>query len=161
MTFAPPTISETSWHESHHAASLCLDGLTPLVVRTDWPTATLAGTVRPDWETHDIHEDTMRRLLVATLMGPISEGERVYLHVAWPIDPADWNDACQADARQLAFVCQWLGIDLADYLKFVFAADKRAKDPLFRRLVVEIAGLERDEMVLQPELQALTDEVTR
>ena len=159
MSQAPATISETSWHEAHHAASLCLDGLTPLVARIDWPTATLAGTVRPDWETHDINEHTMRRLLISVLLGPISEGERVYVHVAWPINPAEWQDGCQADAKQAAFITQWLGIGLADYIRYVYAADQRAKDLRFLRLVVAIAHeLERSEVLMQPELERLTQE---
>jgi hypothetical protein len=159
ITHALPTGREVAWHEAHHAAALCLAGLTPLVARTDWPTPTLAGVVKPDWERHPIDDRTMGALLVAILMGPISEGEPVFTHVAWPIDPDEWQDGCQADAAQLSFVAQWLGLDLVDYMKVVCEAGRLAKDLRYRRLVVAIAhALERDEIVLQPELEQLTQE---
>jgi hypothetical protein len=49
MTVVYPSGREVAQHEAHHAAALCLAGMVPKQVRSDWPEADLAGFVTVDW----------------------------------------------------------------------------------------------------------------
>jgi hypothetical protein len=40
-----PSGREIAWHEAYHAAALCIAGLIPTCVRTDWPSGLEAGEV--------------------------------------------------------------------------------------------------------------------
>ena len=43
MTAVYPSGGEVARHEANHVAALCLAGMVPKQVRTDWPGADLAG----------------------------------------------------------------------------------------------------------------------
>lgn len=161
MTVLPGT-REVCWHEAHHAAALCLSGLTPLLVRVDWPTQELAGSVKPDWENHAPNPDVMREVLIAILQGPISAGGLHEAQITWPIDPTTgWQDGTRRDVEQIQFIVESLGLDRIDWLGIVNEAVSLARSPRFRRLVVEIAtALEHTELLFQHELIALTAKVT-
>ena len=98
-----PRTDSTVWHEASHAASLCLSGLVPVLVRCDWPTQTQLGSVRFDWTAFEPSELVMREILVSLLQGPLAEGE-VLDHWDWPIDPDAVTPECRKDAEQAAFV---------------------------------------------------------
>lgn len=153
MTISRPSTRSTCWHEAAHCASLCLAGLTPLLVRVDWPSETLLGSVKMDWENHDPTPDVMREVLLAILQGPLSDGESV--------DRWDWPiDVDTRDGEQCAFLADVLNLDQVDFLQIVSKAQRLGRDRTFRRLLVDIsAALEDKEVLVQPELQALTDAV--
>ncbi len=152
-----PSTRERAWQEAYHASAFLMFDWPPLVARIDYR-GQLAGVVKPDWERRDLDERSMTESLIATLMGPISEGA---LRDDWPINPDDWGDGAGGDARQAAFIVQWLGLDQVDWLHIVYKATSLARQQRFRRLVVAIANeLERIEVVLQPELIRLAREVT-
>ena len=60
-------------HEAHHAAALCLLGMVPKCVRTDWPAPDLFGTVTVDWGDGP-DRDTARRVLLAIVLGGMIGG---------------------------------------------------------------------------------------
>ena len=154
-----PRTDSTVWHEAGHAASLCLSGLTPLLVRSDWPTETLLGQVKLDWENHDPTEDVMREVLVGVLQGPIAAGEVLEVW-DWPINPDAVPAECRRDAEQAAFVVDLLHLDQVDFLQIAFKAEHLGRDRTFRRLLVAISSaLEEKELLFQDELQQLTDAV--
>ena len=149
----------TAWHEAGHAASLCLSGLTPLPVRSDWPTQTLLGQVKFDWEAHEPTEDVMREVLVSVLQGPIAEGEVLEVW-DWPINPDAVTPECRRDAEQAAFIVDLLHLDQVDFLQIAFKATQLGRDRTFRRLLVAISSaLEDKELLFKDELQQLTDAV--
>ena len=153
MTASLPSTRSTCWHEAAHAAALCLAGMTPLVARVDWPTKTLAGCVSIDWERNDPTPDVLREVLLAIVQGPLANGESV--------DRWDWPISVDTpDGEQCAFLVDVLKLDQVDWLGIVCKAQRRGRDRTFRRLMVAISNaLEAKEVLLQPELQALTDTV--
>lgn len=161
MTVLPCT-REVCWHEASHCASLILSGLTPQLVRVDWPTDQLLGAVRMDWENHDPTPDVMREVLISLLQGPIAEGGLFEAQTTWPIDPTTgWQEGTGRDVEQIQFIVDSLGLDRIDWLGIVNKAVSRARSPRFRHLVVEIAtALEHTELLFQHELIALTERMT-
>lgn len=159
VSVLPPTRAIAA-HEAAHAASLCISKMTPAVVRVDFPRAggrTYAGKTTIDWDAHDPTDPAvMSDLLVAVLMGPLTEGVRVE---DWPVDPSAWPDECQGDAEQALFIARWLDVrDQIDWLKFACRAGGRYRTFSYRRLAVAIAGeLERVEVLFKPELVAITE----
>lgn len=155
---ALPAARELAAHEAHHAAALLIFGWPPLVARIDWPTQEMAGSVRPDWGSRDPDERSMRDLLIATMMGPLSDG--ALRMEDYPPDPDDWPEGAQRDIEQAAFIAQWLGLDRVDWVPAGYDAVALSRERRFKRLVVAIAErLERVELLLQPELIALAEEV--
>jgi hypothetical protein len=149
-----------AWHEAHHCSSLLLAGLTPLWCRIDLPTPGLRGSVGVDWARWGVADDTLYAVLVATCQGPASDGE---LRSAWPIVLADWDGTgSRQDGQQIQYLTQCLGIDSVGWHGLLFQVNKQSRDPAFRRLVVEIASeLERVEVLLRPELEALAARVSQ
>jgi hypothetical protein len=64
-----PTGREIAWHEAYHAAALCIAGMVPKCVRSDWPSDHEAGDVTIDWGTGDTG---------------IRQGRRTCLCRSWP-----------------------------------------------------------------------------
>ena len=152
MTITRASSAQLAWHESYHAASLCMAGMTPLVARIDGNNG-LAGSVRLDWDTHEVDDDTVREALLATILGPLSEGT---MRDEWPIIVEDWDETVQRDAEQALFLAGVLGFDGLDWMRLVYDARHRARQPRFRRLVRAISiELERLEVLLQPELEQI------
>ncbi len=152
-----PSTRELAWHEAHHCAAFLLLDWPPLVARVDWPEERLGGSVKPDWESRKPDKNTMHDLLIATLMGPLADGGLPGPE-GWPVDPSRWPDGCGRDAEQVAFIAQWLGMGLADYLYACFQATSLGREQRFRQLVVEVASeLERVEVIFQPELIQLME----
>jgi hypothetical protein len=150
-----PSPTEIARHEAAHAAAFCLLGLVPLCVRVDLPTPTLAGSVKLDWERHDPSRDVLRKVLVATLMGPLQDGTHVD---DWPVNPAEWDGGAERDADVIAFLIDTLELDEVDWRYDVFKAQRLGCRRDFRRLQVAIAGeLERKEIVGRDELIELME----
>jgi hypothetical protein len=79
-----PSSRSVASHEAHHAAALCVAGMVPKCVRTDWPERDLLGTVTVDWGDGP-DRDTAECVLIAVLLGGMTDGSKGW--DAWPIDP--------------------------------------------------------------------------
>lgn len=152
-----PSSRAVAAHEARHAASLCVSDLVPLWVRSDWPTGELRGAVGLDWDGWDISDLALRDLLVATIQGPLGDGEFI---ADWPVDPAAWQDTgSEQDGRQIAFLADVLELDVVDWHFVMFRAERQARDPRYRRLVTAIrVALEDRELLFRDELVALMKE---
>jgi hypothetical protein len=82
-----PFAREVALHEAHHVAGLCLAGMVPKQVRTDWPAAHLAGLVTVDWGDGP-DRDKAKHVLVAILLGAMTEGCEGYAVLADRSRPA-------------------------------------------------------------------------
>jgi hypothetical protein len=153
-TGAWPGSREVARHEAHHVAGLCLAGMVPKQVRTDWPEADLAGLVSVDWGDGP-DRDKAKQVLVAILLGAMSEGCEGWQD--WPIDPERLPAAARRDAEQARHLAHYVGIaDRATWGFYVWKANELARRPEFRRLAVAIADeLERVEVLTAQDLEAL------
>ena len=154
MTVVYPSGREVAQHEAHHVAGLCLAGMVPKQVRTDWPGADLAGLVSVDWGDGP-DRDKAKHVLVAILVGAMTEGCAGWQE--WPIDPDRLPQAARRDAEQARHLAEYIGIaDRATWLFYVWKANQLARRPEFRRLAVAIADeLERVEVLTARDLEAL------
>jgi hypothetical protein len=155
VTVLPAARRETAWHESYHAASLCLSGLVPELVRIDQPTNDDAGFTVMDWENHRLDKDTATEMLVGVLMGPLAEGDLKH-DFTWPIKPDEWQVGVRRDAKVARLLADFIGLDHVGWTWVLYRARSRAKDRRFRRLVVAIAtALELKEILFKHELEEL------
>jgi hypothetical protein len=159
MTVLP----STAMHEAHHAAALCLAGFAPVWARIDRPRQDLAGSVRPDWDRWGMDDHVLREHLIATLMGPLGEGQlKADPDVCtWPLVIEEWPDDLHSDIDNAKHLCEALKYTQVDWLGAAYKAKVRARTQPFPRLVVAIARrLEEVELVLQDELIAISKTVT-
>jgi hypothetical protein len=142
-------------HEASHAAALCLQAMVPKQVRIDWPKENEAGSMTIDWGDDGPDRETAERVLIAILLGAMTEGYEGW--DKWPIDPDRFPIGARRDAEQARHLAGCLGIaDRAMWGFYVWRADRLAGSPEFRRLVVAIADeLERVEVLTADELRTL------
>ena len=154
VTRALPGSREVARHEAHHAAGLCLAGMVPKQVRTDWPQRDLAGLVSVDWGDGP-DRDKAKQVLVAILLGAMTEGCGGWQE--WPIDPERLPAGARRDAEQARHLAEYIGVaDRATWGFYVWQANQLARRPEFRRLAVAIADeLERVEVLTAQDLEAL------
>jgi hypothetical protein len=154
-----PPDRAVAWHAAGHVSALVVLNWPPLVCRIDTPSDTLAGSCRPDWERRDINPESMKDLLLATLAGPLVDGEAAI--DAWPIDPPSWKEGNGRDAEQAAFIAHWLGIDnRVDWGWIAFQARKITRQRRFRQLVVAISRALQDREILgRDEIMQIAKEV--
>jgi hypothetical protein len=154
MTVTLPPAREVARHEAHHAAALCLAGMVPIQVRTDWPREDQAGAVTIDWGDGP-DRDKAEHVLVAILLGAMTEGYEGWDN--WPIDPDHFPEGARRDAKQARHLAEYIGIaNGATWGFYVWKAHRLAGSPEFRRLVVAIADeLERVEVLTADELRTL------
>ena len=88
-------------------AGLCLAGMVPKQVRTDWPQRDLAGLVTVDWGDGP-DRDKAKRVLVAILLGAMTEGCGGWQE--WPIDPQRLPAETRRDAEQARHLAEYIGI---------------------------------------------------
>ena len=140
-------------HEAHHAAALCLLGMVPKCVRTDWPAPDLFGTVTVDW-CDGPDRDTAERVLLAVVLGGMTEGHKGWR--SWPIDPDRVALGAGRDAEQARMLANYLKLDNAGWLHVLWKANQLGRRKDFRRLVVAIADeLECVEVLTAQDLEAL------
>jgi hypothetical protein len=149
-----PTGRETAMHESHHAAALCLAGMVPKCVRSDWPTRDSVGVTCVDWGDGPDHEKA-REVLRAILVGGMCNGFEGWDR--WPIDPERVHVGSRRDAEQARLLAKYIGVDdHATWLFHVWRANQLARTPEFRWLAVAIADeLERVEILDAEDLRSL------
>jgi hypothetical protein len=140
-------------HEAHHAAALCLLGMVPKCVRTDWPAPDLFGTVTIDW-CDGPDRDTAGRVLLAVVLGGMTEGHKGWR--SWPIDPHRVAVGAGRDAEQARTLANYLKLDNAGWLHVLWKANQLGRRQDFRRLAVLIADeLERVEVLTAEDLERL------
>jgi hypothetical protein len=150
---AVPTSRSAAMHEAHHAAALCLLGMVPKCVRTDWPEPDLFGTVTVDW-CDGPDRDTARRVLLAVVLGGMTEGHKGWR--SWPIDPDRVAVGARRDAEQARTLANYLKLDQAGWLHVLWKANQLGRQRDFRRLAVLIADeLERVEVLTTEDLERL------
>jgi hypothetical protein len=72
-----PGSREIAWHEAFHAAALCLAGIVPVSVRTDWPSDLEAGEVKIDWGPGGYRDPARATdVLVSIVAGAFTEGSQ-------------------------------------------------------------------------------------
>jgi hypothetical protein len=153
MAVTLPTSRSIAMHEAHHVAALCLAGMVPKCVRIDWPTAELAGFVTVDWG-DGADPDKARRVLVAVLLGAMTEGFAGWDN--WPIDPDRAPVGARRDAEQARHLADYLKLDHVGWLHLLSKANQLARCSRFRRLAVAIADeLERVEVLNAQDLEEL------
>ena len=149
-----PSGREVAQHEAHHVAALCLAGMVPTQVRTDWPERDLAGLVTVDWGDGP-DRDKAKHVLVAILLGAMTEGCAGWQE--WPLDPDRLPEGARRDAEQARHLADYIGIAArATWGFYVWQANQLARRPEFRLLAVAIADeLERVEVLTAQDLEAL------
>ncbi len=148
-----PTGREIARHEAYHAAGLCLAGMVPKCVRTDWPERGLAGLVSVDWGDGP-DRDSARSVLVAVVVGGMTDGAEGWK--CWPIRPEGVPAGARRDAEQARHLAEYLRLDHAGWLHVIWKAGRLACRQDFRRLVVRIANeLERVEVLHAQDLRDL------
>jgi hypothetical protein len=134
-------------HEAAHCAVWLWEGLPPLRVEVNYPSATTAGRVSPDWNRYRIGRDTMQVFLASVIMAPVLvEGiTKTTLH-SYPPIAADWPEGCEQDARQAGYAASWLALDEVGWIEACVTTTRRSRNRPFRRLVSAIAvELEQNE----------------
>jgi len=148
---------EVAVHEAYHVASLLLDGLPPILARIDlWPGEEQAGVTKLDWEHNAPVPETLRKVLIAIMLGPMSDGDQSLND--WPVDPTSWTDN-RRDAEQIEFIADTLALDETTYRFLLYKAQRRTHDRRFCRLVTLVTErLLATELVLQHELTEIARE---
>jgi hypothetical protein len=160
VTRTLPTASALAWHEAHHCAVLCMAGMVPKTVRTDWPDATTLGQCRIDWGDDGATREKAVHVLISVLAGPMADGETWKDN--WPIDPGRVSVHARSDAEHAARLAKFLRLDHAGWLHTVWRTRRLLASPAFRRLVVVIADrLEHVEYLDADDLVQLTTEEGR
>jgi hypothetical protein len=143
-------------HEAHHAAALCVLGMVPKCVRTDWPEADLFGTVTVEWG-QGPDRDTAERVLLAIVLGGMTEGPEGW--ELWPIDPDRIAVGAQRDAKQARTLAKYLKLDEVGWLHSRWKVTRLGRRTDFRRLAVAIADeLERVEVLTAQDLERLMEQ---
>jgi hypothetical protein len=151
-----PTGREIARHEANHAAALCMAGLVPKCVRTDWPSNTDLGAVTIDWGDDGINPTSARGVLIAIVLGATTEGFDGWNWESWPIDPEKVAEGTRRDAQQARILADYLELDRFGWAHILWQANRLARRQDFRRLVVAIADeLERVEVLHAADLEEL------
>jgi hypothetical protein len=140
-------------HEATHAAALCIAGMVPECVRTDFPDDTRAGSVTVDWGDGPDRE-TAERVLIAIVLGGMTEGAEGWRE--WPLEPDCVPPGARRDAEQARTLGEYLKLDHGGWLHVRRRANQLARRRDFRRLLVRIANeLERVEVLGAGDLREL------
>jgi hypothetical protein len=129
---------QTAAHEGHHVVPLLLGGLPPEWVRIDRPDDRTAGSTRIDWH-GELTREKAEIVLQAILVGCAQDLEH-FEDAGWPIDPQRVKVDCRRDAEHVAVLCRYLEFDEALFGFHKWKANRLARTPLFKRLVVAIGA---------------------
>jgi hypothetical protein len=152
-----PTGREIAWHEAYHAAALCLAGMVPKCVRSDWPSDLEAGAVDIDWGPGGYRDPASAQdVLVSIVAGAFTEGKRGWDWESWPPDPFVVAEGARGDALMVRELGKHFELDRVGWCHAVWKAEQLVRRQHFRRLVVAIANeLERLEVLHAEDLEAL------
>ena len=129
------TREEVAMHEAAHCASFLEDRIPILDVRIDLKGVS-AGEVRIDLDGLNNDAQTLERILVGTLCGPVCEKK---VDIGWPPDLKAWGRRCAHDVASSAQIALNLNYKSADWHRALWLAEKRYHDPEFQDLVGMIA----------------------
>jgi hypothetical protein len=154
-----PSGRQIAWHEAYHAAALCIVGLIPTCARTDWPSDLEAGEVTIDWGPGGYRDPARAKdVLVSTVAGALTEGNRGWDWENWPIDPWLVAEGARGDALMARELVDHFELERIDWHHILWKADRLVRRQDFRRLVVRIANeLERVEVLHADDLRALME----
>ena len=150
--------SAIAWHEGAHAAGALALGLSPTGARIDWPQRGLLGLVSFDWGDDGITEDQARLLLVAVLTGALSETPAADW-AEWPPDADSLPATLGADVEAATVLAKYIGVsDRAGWGFHLYRAERLARQPRYRRLLVAIASaLEQREVLDGDDLRQIRE----
>ncbi len=154
-----PTGREIAWHEAYHAAALCLAGMVPKCVRSDWPSDLEPGSVEIDWGPRGYRDPARAKdVLVSVVAGALTEGKRGWAWEIWPPDPLEVAEGARGDALFARELVQHFELDRVDWGHVLWKTEQLVRRQDFRRLVVRIANeLERVEVLDADDLRALME----
>jgi hypothetical protein len=154
-----PSSRETARHEAYHAAALCLAGLVPIRVQTNWPTDHEPGAVTIDWGSGGYRDPARAKdVLVAVVAGALTEGNQGWGLDNWPIDPARMAEGARGDALMARELVEHFEMDRVDSCHVLWQVGQLGRHRDFRRLAVRIAAeLERVELLYADDLRALME----
>jgi len=152
-----PTGREIAWHEAYHASALCIAGIVPKCVRSDWPSDFAAGAVDIDWGPGGYRDPARAKdVLVAVVAGALTEGPRGWDWASFPPDPFEVAEGAQGDALTARELVEHFEIDQVDWHHILWKTKQMIRRKDFRRLVVAIANeLERVEVLHAEDLEEL------
>jgi hypothetical protein len=150
---------ERAWHEAYHAAALCIAGLVPTCVRTDFPNEHEAGAVTINWGEGGYRDPAKAKaVLVSIVLGGLTEGRAGWEWDNWPIDPCQMAEGAVGDGLMARELIEHFEMDRVDWAHVLWRADQLGRRRDFRRLVVRIADeLERVELLYADDLRALME----
>lgn len=153
-----PGSRERAWHEAYHASALCIAGLVPTCVRTDFPHDNAAGSVYIDWGEGGFRDPARAKdVLVSVVVGAFTEGAQGWDN--WPIDPRRVGESAVGDALLARELVDHFDLPMSEWLHVLWQAKRLCKRQDFRRLVVRIADeLERVEVLNADDLRALMEQ---
>jgi Phage integrase family len=140
MTVVRPSDRAVAWHEAHHAAGMLLGGVTPTCARVDWPAAGLLGSVRFEWSGGEPNEVEARHLLVAVLLGALTDGSDGWDR--WPLEPDRIPEGARRDAETAAVLAKFIGVE--DRARRLKSRDARRELPLSPGMADRLRELRRD-----------------
>ena len=154
-----PGAREIAWHEAYHAAALCLAGMIPKCVRTDWPSDLEAGEVVIDWGPGGYRDPARAtNVLVSVVAGAFTEGGQGWDWDSWPIDPWKVAEGARGDAAMARELVEHFDLPMSEWLHVLWKAKQLCNRRDFRRLVVRIADeLERVEVLNADDLRAMME----
>jgi hypothetical protein len=152
-----PTGRQIAWHEAYHAAALCLAGIVPKCVRSDWPSDREPGSVAIDWGPGGYRDPARAKdVLVAVVAGALTEGRQGWGVDVYPPDPFEVAEGARGDALFARELVDHFQIDRVDWGHLVWKTERLVRRQDFRRLVVLIAhDLERVEVLYADDLREL------
>ena len=157
MTVALPGGRERAWHEAYHAAALCIAGMVPECARTDFPEDGAAGSVDIDWGEGGFRDPAAAKaVLVAVVIGGMTEGRDGWEWENWPIDRRKMAEGAGGDAVKARELIEHFEMDQVDWCHVLWQASRLGRRQDFRRLAVLIANeLERVEVLHAQDLRDL------
>jgi hypothetical protein len=154
-----PSSREIAWHEAYHAAALCLAGLVPKSVRSDWPSDLEAGEVTVDWGPGGYRDPARAKdVLVSVAAGGLTEGREGWTFDAFPIDPFVMAVGGRGDGAMARVLVDHFGLEQVDWVEVLWKTDRLVRRQDFRLLVVRIAAeLEDRERLDADDLRSLME----
>jgi hypothetical protein len=144
-----PSSREIAWHEAYHAAALCIVGLVPRGVRSDWPSNYEAGEVTVDWGPGGYRDPARAKdVLVSVVAGALTEGREGWGFDNWPIDPFVMAEGGRGDGLLARELVDYFGLEQVDWFEVLWKTDRLVRRQDFRGLVVRIANELEDREVL-------------
>jgi hypothetical protein len=133
-----PGAREIARHEAYHAAALCLAGLVPKCVRTDWPDQAAPGATDIDWGEGGYRNPAAAKSVLVLVLRATTEGSAGWEWETWPIDAAKVAEGARGDALLVLELVEHFDMDRVDWCHDLWRGEQLGRRQDFRRLVVRI-----------------------